>query len=410
MSHDTSNISPIELGKRLAAARRNRSLSQEEVAQKLEVSRPTLVAIEKGARPVKPDELIFLAQLYGRSVHELLTQREFVADFAPMFRATQVDEIEKETITSAIQTFQQVCEDYLTLETLLNAPMPRFAIPEPYTPGGLNVQSAAEEIATMERARLHLGQGPIPDILGVLENEVGLRVFVLPLNDFKIAGLFAFTDRLGGCILANGSHPQTRQNWTLAHEYGHFLTDRFQEEITVLVEYERKPRAEQFADSFAAAFLMPAAGLRQRFRRIVQSRSDFTVADLCMLADQYVVSVEAMTRRLERLSCVQPGTYEQLAAQGFDSGKVRAHLGLKMPLSEQRRLPERYVRLAVQAFEEEKITETRLTHLLHCSRVEAREIVDRMTQSLEVSTSGETYQLDLDFGETLELTLAERKG
>src|SRR5207249_6179 len=134
----------------------------------------------------------------------------------------------------------------------------------------------------------------IPDILGVLENEVGLRVFVLPLEEFKIAGMFAFTDRLGGCVLANGSHPQTRQNWTLAHEYGHFLTDRFQEEITVLVEYERKPRAEQFADSFAAAFLMPAAGLRQRFRRIVQSRSDFTVADLCLLADQYAVSVEAM--------------------------------------------------------------------------------------------------------------------
>jgi hypothetical protein len=68
------------------------------------------------------------------------------------------------------------------------------------------------------------------------------------------------------------------------------------------------------------------------------------------------------------------------------------------------------VRLAVQAFEEEKITETRLMHLLHCSRVEAREIVERLTQPAEVGASGETYRLDLDFGEALELTPAERKG
>ncbi|HZT42301.1 MAG TPA: XRE family transcriptional regulator [Chthonomonadaceae bacterium] len=403
-------IAPAELGRRLAAARRQRNLSQVEVAQRLELSRPTLVAIEKGARPIKPEELTLLAQLYGRSVHELVRQREFVTDFAPLFRVTQVADVGPDSVAEAVKIFQQACEDYLSLEALLSAPMPRYAYPEPYSSGGLNAQAAAEEVATMERSRLNLGQGPLANLLGVLENDVGLRVFVLPLPEFRIAGMFAYTDRLGGCVLVNGSHPPTRQHWSMAHEYAHFLTDRYREDMTILFEYERKPRAEQFADAFAASFLMPAAGLRQRFRRVVQSRSDFTVADLCLLADQYAVSVEAMTLRLESLGCIQAGTWGHLSSQGFESGRMRAHLGLKSAPAPSNQLPERYVRLAVQAFEEEKITESELMRLLRCRRVEAREIANTLIRPTELGPSGEPYQLDLNFGDTLDLTQAERIG
>ena len=76
-------IAPAELGARLAIARRNKNLSQEEVASKLGVSRPTYVSIEKGSRKAKPAELDLLSKLYNRSVHELSSQREFIADFAP---------------------------------------------------------------------------------------------------------------------------------------------------------------------------------------------------------------------------------------------------------------------------------------------------------------------------------------
>lgn len=396
-----NNTTPVELGRRLAVARRNRNLSQEEAARHLGVSRPTLIAIEKGTRPVKPDELILLAQLYGRSVHELVTQREFIADFVPLFRVTQAAELSDAARPAAARVFQKACEDYLTLETLLDAPMPRYQYPEPYSIGNLSPAAAAEDVATLERSRLNLGQGPIADMLEFLESNLGLRVFVLPIDEFKIAGMFAYTDRLGGCVLANGSHPKTRQNWSMAHEYAHFLTDRYKEDITFLIEQERRPREEQFADAFAAAFLMPAAGLRQRFRRVVQSRKDFTVADLCLLADQYAVSVEAMTRRLESLGCVPKGVWDSLADQGFESSRIRAHIGLDTSKSARQRLPERYVRLAVEAFDEEKITETQLMEFLRCTRVEAREIVDALTQPTEVGAEGQMYQLDLNMGDTL---------
>lgn len=405
----TNPASAQETGARLAVARRSRGVSQEQAAAHLGVSRPTLIAIEKGTRAARPDELQMLAQLYGRSVHELVSNRPFVADFAPLFRATQAPGISHVALDEAVEAFRRACEDYLTLEEMLAAPMPRYLYPEPYAPGGLGAAAAAEEIATLERSRLSAGQGPIADLPQFLEADAGLRVFVLPLEEFHIAGMFAYTDRLGGCVLVNGTHPQTRQNWSLAHEYAHFLLDRYREDVTVLA-FERRPKTEQFADAFAASFLMPAAGLRQRFRRIVQSRSDFTVADLCLLADQYGVSVEAMARRLESLGSLRSSTWETLAGEGVDAGKLRQHLGLRTPLARRIHLPERFVLLAVQAFEDERITESELMRMLRCSRVETRETVERLTRPTEMAIAGDTYELELDYGESLRVGAGEQAG
>jgi DNA-binding XRE family transcriptional regulator len=66
MSHGgEQHVNPAELGRRLVAARRSRHLSQEDVARHLGVSRPTVVAMEKGARAIRPAELISLADLFG---------------------------------------------------------------------------------------------------------------------------------------------------------------------------------------------------------------------------------------------------------------------------------------------------------------------------------------------------------
>ena len=33
------------------------------------------------------------------------------------------------------------------------------------------------------------------------------------------------------CIAVNLKHPRERQHWTLAHEYGHFLTERYRANV-----------------------------------------------------------------------------------------------------------------------------------------------------------------------------------
>src|SRR5437588_1461460 len=108
-----ASINPVELAKRLADARRSRNLSQEEVARHLGLSRPTVVAIEKGTRPLKSSEVVALAELFGRSVHELLTRPESVSAFAPQFRLTQTANLPEEAVHRAVEEFRRTCEDYL---------------------------------------------------------------------------------------------------------------------------------------------------------------------------------------------------------------------------------------------------------------------------------------------------------
>jgi Zn-dependent peptidase ImmA (M78 family)/DNA-binding XRE family transcriptional regulator len=395
-----NKISPVELGKRIAAVRKERNISQEDAAKRLEVSRPTYIAIEKGSRVAKAAEIIALAALFGKSVNDLVSPRSTITEFAPQFRVTQIATTEPIVIDDAIAAFKQACSDYLWLEHSLKAPMPKRTDIDEYPISNIAPAVIAEDIAQMERSRLNLGMGPLSDLADTLEGEAGMRVFGLPVDDFRVAGMFVFNDQLGGCIMVNGNHPVTRQAWSLAHEYGHYLTNRYHNEVTVLVEYERKPGTEQFADHFAACFLMPAPGIRRRFNSIVQSRNDFVVADLCLMADQYGVSVEAMTRRLERLGCLPQGTWQTLEDRSLGGKRVRKEIGLPSHPSRPIILPKRYVRLAVQAFDEELITETQLARFLHCSRVEARETAETVTEEINVNAGG-AYQLSLSFGESI---------
>ena len=58
-------LDPRVLGQRISEARKSRGKTQEEVAEFLGYSRPTYIAIEKGERTAKPDEIIKLASFFG---------------------------------------------------------------------------------------------------------------------------------------------------------------------------------------------------------------------------------------------------------------------------------------------------------------------------------------------------------
>ena len=81
------HLDPKVLGQRLTDARKARDVTQEAAAKHLGCSRPTLIAVEKGLRSPKPEEIVALASLYGRKVHELVRPGEPLADLQPHLRA-----------------------------------------------------------------------------------------------------------------------------------------------------------------------------------------------------------------------------------------------------------------------------------------------------------------------------------
>ncbi len=382
MKYDNTDLT--SLAERLVAARKAAKMTQEAAAAHLNMSRPTFISIEKGMRRPRPDELVKLATLYNEPLNKLLRNNPRSEVLRPHLRAT-LDAClgEGPGLEFAIDQLASYIDDYTYLERLLNArTMPHFPPQVRIAPGP--IERFAEHCAQEERARLNLGaHQPIYSLRKTLE-EAGLHVFFEKL-DSKLAGLYVFAPEFGYCILVNRLHPRERRRWTTAHEYGHFLHDRDRPGVDYTKTLQRKPENEKFADAFAAAFLMPDAGVQRRFYEEVERSGDFKVSDLCHMADYFSVSLMAMTLRLESIGLIPRGSWDEISASKvpLKNLKQEAGLGITRDNDAPEPYPKRYKLLAVQAFIDEKITEGQLARILRCHRIEAREIVQQCTKTDE---------------------------
>ncbi len=401
MPDNESNLDPKALAERLAAARRSAGKTQEEAGAVLGVSRPTYIAMEKGLRPVQPQELVKLASFFGRTVHELARRREPLA-LEPHLRAA-VDQSRAETpeLFEAIKEFERFAEDYRQLEILLNAPLASNPPPQVQLPSRGNLVDFAEDSAARERDRLQLGDQPILSLRRILEQEAGVRVFFGRLPSW-IAGMYAFASELGYCIFINRNHPPERQRMSMAHEYAHFLIDRYRPGIDYFERHSRKPANERFADAFALAFLMPRLSVRRYVTDIVSTTQDFRVADLVRLSHYYFVSAQAAVLRLEQLGLIGKGWWDHLAEAGFRPHGAKQDLNLEAQTSEpQDQYPERYMFLAVQAFQKQAISEGQLARFLRTDRVTVRGIVEGCLMRRETQSDGGDQVVEMPFERSL---------
>jgi Zn-dependent peptidase ImmA (M78 family)/DNA-binding XRE family transcriptional regulator len=383
------------LGKELQQARMKRGMSQEEAAKIINVARTTITAIEKGERRIKADELIKLAQAYGREVSDFVRSRPRVEPLPVQFRGpVQHSREEGEKIVPFIDALEELSTNYLELEKIESSPLVR-KYPPPYQTTGLQPEQAAEDVAVAERNRLGLGDGPLPILRDILEEDVGLRIFYLPLQPSKFSAIYLYDDKLGGCIAVNSQHPEERRRWSLAHEYGHFLAHRYQPGVFIENVYQRVPESERFADSFALYFLMPSNGLKRRFNDIRRTKEKITPADLCTLAHYYGVSVAAMTLRLEDMRLVPTGIWDQLQRRGFKILEAQRQLGLGVIPARNEKLPMRYQYLAVDAFDKGLLTEGQFARFLGVDRVEARSIAEILRQQTRDITDDSLINLDM---------------
>ncbi len=391
-----NQVDPRVLGARLQEARKARGLTQQEVADHMHMARTTLVAIEKGERRLSPDELIRLAALYGRPVSELVARQTVVEGFVPQFRAVLREDFEADADLQRVTAeLQRLAEDYVELERLCGWTSSK-SYPPQYSTANTPLDRAAEEIATAERNRLGIGDGPISSLRERLETDVGLRIFYFDMPS-RISGLFVFNEVLGGCAAINVRHPKDRRQWSLSHEYGHFLTSRFQPEVTFLVEKRRSSQRERLADGFARYFLMPASGLNRRFSELNRaSEEGITLAQVCTLADLYRVSLQAMILRLEELHRLPSGTWVNLEAQGLEVRRAQNLLNIDVNVTVKDKLPRRYQRLAVMAYEKGELSEGQLARYLRTDRVSARLLTEEMTQDFSAEREGNYQELEFD--------------
>jgi Zn-dependent peptidase ImmA (M78 family)/DNA-binding XRE family transcriptional regulator len=396
-------LDPKIVGERLRDARRACGFTQEEVAERLGYARTTVVAIEKGERRVSAEGLLAFAGCYGRSVSGLVKQSPFTEALAPQFRAALPNsQLEKpfaeDELLRVSHELESRAEDYLDLERICSAALPRgYPHQYPLEPSHVSPEQLAEEVAQEERNRLGLGDAPISDLRALLEEAVGLRIFFYEMPS-SVAGIFGYNDRLGGCIGTNLKQPWHRANWSLAHEYGHFLTARYSADVDVLRGRWGKYRSERFADGFAANFLMPRSGVNRRLSEVEMARKKrITIADLVMLADYFRVSLQAMCLRVESLKRIRTGSWDRLKSGGFKPDKARETLGLLRPERKHAAWPVRYLLLAKAAFEKGELSESQLARKLRTDILSAREMMEEL-DSVVVASEGEEFEvIPVDF-------------
>lgn len=186
-------IDPRTLGQRIAEARKARGVTQQDVADFLDVSRPTYIAIEKGERTTSPDEVRKLASFLGRKVHDLVRPGEPVIELQPHLRAVagKMKASDENVLCAGIDELQRLAEDYRELERLMNAPLQFDYPPVVDLSGRIDPAQLAESVSVKERQRLGLGDQPVSNLRSLLEWDVGLRIFywALPAN---IAGMYAY--------------------------------------------------------------------------------------------------------------------------------------------------------------------------------------------------------------------------
>lgn len=395
-------ISSAQLGERITQARKRLKKTQDELAKSIGIGRTTLVAMEKGERRPSSAELLKLAQELTVPLNELLREHTVVADASPRFRMTP-RQAQGDAVEQAVERLKALGRQYVELEQVLSVtrtPAPLESITTyraSALPRGMDPHLVGQDAATFLRRHLDLGDGPVLSLGSLLELEAGLRIFRLPLPS-EVAAIFLWSDTLGACVALNRNQPRERRRWSLVHELGHFLRDREAGDVLSTQEERRRDPSEQFSETLAAEFLMPSTGVRRRFAEHLRDKgAHFSPADLIAMSRFYDVSFQAMALRLEELHLLPEDTYAKLVKRNFRPLDAQKKLGLA-PVREpsERWLPQRYERLALEAYSQELLSEGELARYLHCDRVAARELY--LSRQLASTDGGE---LVLDLGEDI---------
>ena len=374
MTNPPNALSPVELGERLKVARETAGVTQDAGAKAAGIARTTLIAIEKGQRAARIDELQALSHCYGVSLNSLLRREAVHVDLVPRFRS--LPETGDTAIDSAAHLLNDLVRAEVELENILGVKRTHnYPAEKTLLPG--DVRAQAEQDAQSLRHWLGLGDGPVQDLFALMELQLGIRIYSRAL-DPKVSGLFAYDDTVGACVLVNACHRGDRKAQTGGHELGHFTATRRTPEVYQDQKYENS-REERYANAFARAFLTPARSVMQKFREVTAGSSHLNRMHIIILAQFFGVSRQAMVLRLEELGLARKGTWDWFEENGGISDKqVRQVLGsqfVDVPLSDTPQSSRLFL-LAVEAYKKELISEEQMSEMLKIDRAQARELLD----------------------------------
>ncbi len=183
-----------------------------------------------------------------------------------------------------------------------------------------------EEIATATRRWWGLGDGPIANMIALLETH-GFIVARMEIGSQKIDSFSCWIDGRPYVLLGSDKGSYSRSRFDAAHEIYHLLahSDISQEDL----ESKRvRDRVEREANWFAGSFLLPKSALYSEFYSMRRSH-------LLGLKRRWGVSMQAIAHRCKHVGAIDETDYigfrKQLSANGELSKEPLDDIPLEQP-------------------------------------------------------------------------------
>lgn len=290
-----SNPSQDRIAKRIKWFREQRGLTQDQLSAQLGFKdRQTLATLEAGERRVNPAELASAADVLGVDVNAFIDPFRLVGEGQFSFRADSSADEQIEAFADRagrwIATYRELgLQSGITVRPLSHKL-------------DLRLESSFEQAQASAEAlwkQWRLGDVPADRLQDAISRELGVLVLYVDAPP----GISGAASQVPGvqAIFVNRRESEGRRNYDLAHELFHILTwDAMPPERVEPQDIKPKKgnRAEQLANNFAAALLMPQPIMTARWQR----RGDVEIADwVRVTAHALKVSAAALQWRLVNL-------------------------------------------------------------------------------------------------------------
>ena len=150
-----------DLGQRLKSAREAIGLTQQRVADQVELTRVAISQIESGHRAVNSLELRRLSRLYGRDMASFLKERYVEKDALAILLRTHPDLIENENPSDSLRNSIELVREYTNLKELLDLNQEGVYLESKNIWASIQI---GEHAAEAEHSRRELGIDPIRDL------------------------------------------------------------------------------------------------------------------------------------------------------------------------------------------------------------------------------------------------------
>jgi Zn-dependent peptidase ImmA (M78 family)/transcriptional regulator with XRE-family HTH domain len=250
-----------KIGALIRRRRRDKGLSQAEVAPVLGFTRPTIQQIESGSRAVKAREMDVLASLFDCSAAELLPmpQQEDPQESDALAELwTALPDLQTDPTFSAVLEAARALttlEDLLELDATVSV-LPTYGLTPPKTAWQAARQGyrASED----ERRRLALGEGPIRFVDELLAiGRVRPATAKLPRG---VTSVCINQPDVGRVVIVNERLELADRRACLAHGLAHALFD-LDGPWRICREEDETDLSEIRANAFSSGLLMPAHGV-----------------------------------------------------------------------------------------------------------------------------------------------------